>query len=82
MDASRQSYSPHEDASALPIEEKANAGAPQAKQSLATRISRVVWGREKKSDEERKFVRRLDCGLMPIIMASYYVKYLSQANVA
>lgn len=49
--------------------------------TLAGRISRIVWDRDEKSEEERKFVQRLDIGLMTTIMLQYYVKYLSQANV-
>lgn len=30
-------------------------------------VSRVVWDNDDKSDEERRFVRKLDCLLMTIV---------------
>ncbi|KIY50074.1 MFS general substrate transporter [Fistulina hepatica ATCC 64428] len=50
--------------------------------SIGARISRVVWDRDDKSEEERRFVRRLDLGLMTIACLGYFVKYLDQSNVA
>ncbi|KAF9064790.1 MFS general substrate transporter [Rhodocollybia butyracea] len=50
--------------------------------SWGSRISRVIWDRDDKSEEERKFVRRLDWGLMTIACLQYFVKYLDQSNVS
>lgn len=40
-----------------------------------------LWDNEVKSDEERRFVNRLDWGLMTCLCVSYFIKYLDQANV-
>ncbi|KAK7032285.1 hypothetical protein VNI00_013244 [Paramarasmius palmivorus] len=52
------------------------------KRSLANKISRFVWDRDDKSEEERKFVRRLDMGLMTIACLGYFIKYLDQTNIS
>lgn len=65
----------------LPGHTSADVPTPR-KRSLGERISRTIWDRDDKPPVERKFVRRLDLGLMPMIMLGYYIKYLSQANVA
>ncbi|KAF5362946.1 hypothetical protein D9758_007078 [Tetrapyrgos nigripes] len=49
--------------------------------SWGRRISQVVWDRDDKSEEERKYVQRLDLGLMTIACLGYFIKYLDQANV-
>ncbi|KAL0579293.1 hypothetical protein V5O48_002691 [Marasmius crinis-equi] len=51
------------------------------KRSIGSRISRIVWDRDDKSEEERKFVRRLDLGLMTIACLGYFIKYLDQSNI-
>ncbi len=45
---------------------------PPAKPSLAGRISKIVWDRDDKSEEERKFVQRLDLGLLTAICVGYW----------
>ncbi|WWD03828.1 hypothetical protein V865_001884 [Kwoniella europaea PYCC6329] len=49
--------------------------------NLWGKIRRIIWD-DIQDPEERAFVRRLDCGLMTIAMLGYFVKYLSQANIA
>ncbi|KAK6909234.1 hypothetical protein L486_01112 [Kwoniella mangroviensis CBS 10435] len=51
------------------------------KRTLWGKIRRIIWD-DIQDPEERAFVRRLDCGLMTIAMLGYFVKYLSQANIA
>ncbi|KAI9631777.1 MFS general substrate transporter [Dioszegia hungarica] len=50
--------------------------------SIGSKIRRIVWDSDNKSEVERKFVRKLDCALLTIAMLGYFVKYLSQANIA
>ncbi|WVQ94995.1 hypothetical protein IAU59_002087 [Kwoniella sp. CBS 9459] len=53
----------------------------QPKRSVWGKIRRFIWD-DIDDPVERAFVRRLDMGLMSIAMLGYFVKYLSQANVA
>lgn len=40
-----------------------------------------LWDNDVKTEEERRFVSRLDWGLMSCLCISYFIKYLDQANV-
>lgn len=59
----------------------APAPTTQPKRSLGARISRVLWDRDDKSDEERRFVFKLDCYLLSIAMAQYFVGPLTCRHV-
>ncbi|KAE9403972.1 MFS general substrate transporter [Gymnopus androsaceus JB14] len=50
--------------------------------SIGSRISRIIWDRDDKPEPERKFVQRLDWGLMTVACLGYFVKYLDQANIS
>jgi hypothetical protein len=64
---------------------------------IGNKILRIIWDNDDKTDEERRFVHKLDSVLMTIVSLSssvsqfdadvkailgYFVKYLSQANIS
>jgi hypothetical protein len=65
---------------------------------IGNKILRIIWDNDDKTDEERRFVHKLDSVLMTIVslpsyydgqtvahvqaILGYFVKYLSQANIS
>ncbi|KAK4498840.1 hypothetical protein PRZ48_009350 [Zasmidium cellare] len=52
----------------------------QTKSPLWRRILSFVWDSADGDPEYRRYVRRLDLGLFPIVCLGYFIKYLDQTN--